>query len=150
VLTRAAPPPRLLFTRARPQQVRSLEGTVGGDSDGATLGDMVEDESALDADEASLMAGLRDDMARLLERLPAREAAVMRMRYGLDGESYTLDDIGRLLKVTRERVRQIEAKALRALRSNMGAMEEHMGEYSGAVFEDLSLAARTSSGTKKT
>lgn len=60
---------------------------------------MVEDEAALDADESSLMAGLRDDMARLLERLPAREAAVMRMRYGLEGEVYTLDDIGSMLKV---------------------------------------------------
>jgi len=59
----------------------------------------VEDEAALDADESSLMSGLKDDMVKLLERLPAREAAVMRMRYGLDGEAYTLDDIGRLLKV---------------------------------------------------
>ncbi|KIY97969.1 RNA polymerase sigma factor rpoD [Monoraphidium neglectum] len=132
------------------QAVRSLEGAVGGDAEGATLGDTVEDESALDADEASLMAGLRDDMARLLERLPAREAAVMRMRYGLEGEAYTLDDIGRILKITRERVRQIEAKALRALRSDMGTMEGSMGEYSDASFGDERLAARTSSGTKKT
>lgn len=73
---------------------------MGGDADGVTLGDTIEDESALDADESSLMAGLKDDMAKLLERLPAREAAVMKMRYGLDGEMYTLDDIGRILKVS--------------------------------------------------
>ena len=101
-----------------PQSVRSLEGTVGGDAEGATLGDTVEDESALDADEASLMAGLRDDMAKLLERLPAREAAVMRMRYGLDGEVYTLDDIGRLLKVRRGRSRAGAAGGYRLLRSS--------------------------------
>lgn len=52
-------------------------------------------------------------------------------------------------QVTRERVRQIEAKALRALRSNLGTMEDSIGEYSGASFEDERLAARTSSGTKK-
>jgi RNA polymerase sigma factor (sigma-70 family) len=132
-----------------PQSVRSLDTPFGGDSEGATLGDTIEDESALDADESSLMSGLKDDMVKLLGRLPAREAAVMKMRYGLDGEQYTLDDIGRLLKVTRERVRQIEAKALRALRSNMGNMEESIGEYSGASFESEKLAARTSSGTKK-
>ncbi|KAI8463701.1 MAG: chloroplast RPOD [Monoraphidium minutum] len=132
------------------QSVKSLEGAVGGDADGGTLGDLVEDEGALDADETSLMAGLKEDMAKLLERLPAREATVMRMRYGLDGEIYTLDDIGRILKVTRERVRQIEAKALRALRSDMGGMEASIGEYSGHSFDAQGLAARTSSGTKKT
>lgn len=134
------------------QGVRSLEGTAGGDADGATLGDVIEDESALDADEASLMAGLKDDMARLLSRLPAREGAVLRMRYGLDGEVHTLDDIGRILKVTRERVRQIEAKALRALRSDMGAMEASISEYGdGGAFAgaDTRGAARSSSGTKK-
>lgn len=192
--------------------MRSLDGPVGGgDPDGTTLGDTLEDEGALDADEASTMAGLKEDMAKLLERLPAREAAVMRMRYGLDGESYTLDDIGRQLKVgrgrlhrglfaacrermaaavacaccctcsarrmpaacrlhkppaadtrpplppplppaqvTRERVRQIEAKALRALRSNMGTMEASITEYGEGSFDKKGLAARTSSGTKKT
>lgn len=52
--------------------------------------------------------------------------------------------------MTRERVRQIEAKALRLLRSDMGSMEALIGEYAGAVFDDLAVAARTSSGTKKT
>lgn len=53
-------------------------------------------------------------------------------------------------QVTRERVRQIEAKALRALRSNLGTMEASIGEYSDASFGGERLAARTSSGTKKT
>jgi hypothetical protein len=108
------------------QAVRSLEGAVGGDAEGATLGDTVEDESALDADEASLMAGLRDDMARLLERLPAREAAVMRMRYGLEGEAYTLDDIGRILKV-----RPMAARGRAAARGGANAGWSAMWSFLG-------------------
>lgn len=74
---------------------------MGGDADGVTLGETIEDESNLDADESSLMSGLKDDMTKLLATLPEREAVVMRMRYGLDGDVFTLDEIGRSLKVRR-------------------------------------------------
>ena len=94
----------------------SLEMPVGEEDD-SSLGDFIEDESAMaPPDEAGLHL-LREQVGDVLETLSPRERDVILMRYGLgDGRNRTLEDVGRHVGVTRERIRQIEAKALRKLR----------------------------------
>jgi len=94
----------------------SLDQTVGTDDD-ASLGDFIADEKAPDA-EAAVEAGLmRDQLHAVLGTLDEREAAVVRMRYGLDdGQPHTLDEIGRSFKLSRERIRQIERETMAKLR----------------------------------
>jgi len=102
----------------------SLE-TPTGDEESSVLGDFIEDESALQPVEESVQQALRRDLEEVLSLLPSREAKVLCLRYGLgkDGRSYTLEQVGRMLGVTRERVRQIEAKAFWRLRGNSAAKE---------------------------
>jgi RNA polymerase primary sigma factor len=98
-----------------PQPI-SLETPVGDDQD-TLLGDFVEDPNALGLEEAGARAIIRDQVAEVLESLNPRERRVLDLRYGLENDRrYTLDEIGAELGVTRERIRQIEAKALRKLR----------------------------------
>jgi RNA polymerase primary sigma factor len=98
-----------------PQPI-SLETPVGDDQD-AMLGDFVEDQNAQLLEEAGARAVLRDQMEVVLSSLSPRERKVLDLRYGLEsGRQHTLDEIGNELGVTRERIRQIEAKALRKLR----------------------------------
>jgi RNA polymerase sigma factor (sigma-70 family) len=94
----------------------SLDQTVGTDDD-ASLGDFIADEKAPDA-EAAVEAGLmRAQLHAVLATLDEREAAVVRMRYGLDdGQPHTLDEIGRAFKLSRERIRQIERETMAKLR----------------------------------
>jgi RNA polymerase sigma factor (sigma-70 family) len=94
----------------------SLDQTVGTDDD-ASLGDFIADEKSPDA-EAAVEAGLmRAQLHAVLGTLDAREAAVVRMRYGLDdGQPHTLDEIGRSFKLSRERIRQIERETMAKLR----------------------------------
>jgi RNA polymerase nonessential primary-like sigma factor len=94
----------------------SLDQTVGTDDD-ASLGDFIADEKAPDA-EAAVEAGLmRAQLHSILGTLDEREAAVIRMRYGLDdGQPHTLDEIGRAFKLSRERIRQIERETMAKLR----------------------------------
>ena len=94
----------------------SLDVPVGDDGD-AQLGDFIEDDSMMAPEDAALMASMKDVLQEVLESLPPREAKVLRMRYGIDMTcEYTLEEIGAKLSVTRERVRQIENKALAKLR----------------------------------
>jgi RNA polymerase primary sigma factor len=98
-----------------PQPI-SLETPVGDEQD-ALLSDFIEDEAAADLEEAAARSLLRDYMASVLASLGHREQRVLQMRFGLEnGKYYTLSEIGEALGVTRERIRQIEAKALRKLR----------------------------------
>ena len=94
----------------------SLDQTVGTDDD-AALGDFIADDTA-PAAEAAVEAGLmRTQLRSVLGTLEAREAAVVRMRYGLDdGQPRTLDEIGRAFKLSRERIRQIERETMAKLR----------------------------------
>jgi RNA polymerase sigma factor (sigma-70 family) len=94
----------------------SLDQTVGTDDD-ASLGDFIADEKSPDA-EAAVEAGLmRSQLHAVLGTLDEREAAVIRMRYGLDdGQPHTLDEIGRAFKLSRERIRQIERETMAKLR----------------------------------
>jgi RNA polymerase sigma factor (sigma-70 family) len=95
----------------------SLDQTVGADDD-ASLGDFITDERSFMAAETSVEAGLmRAQLRGVLDTLEAREAAVVRMRYGLDGgQPKTLDEIGRAFKLSRERIRQIERETMAKLR----------------------------------
>ncbi len=93
----------------------SLENPVG-DDEGSMLGDFIEDKNALAPPDAALRSSLRDSTTKALATLPAREERVLRMRFGINKEEKTLEEVGKLFKVTRERIRQIEAKALRKLR----------------------------------
>jgi RNA polymerase primary sigma factor len=95
----------------------SLDAPVGDDA-GATIGDFVEDKSAFAAADAVEQSQLRGVVEQLLNELTPREAAVVRMRFGIDvGEARTLEEVGAQYELTRERVRQIEAKALRKLKA---------------------------------
>jgi RNA polymerase sigma factor (sigma-70 family) len=95
----------------------SLDQTVGTDDD-ASLGDFIADERASFAAESAVESGLmRSQLQGVLDTLDAREAAVVRMRYGLDGgQPKTLDEIGRTFKLSRERIRQIERETMAKLR----------------------------------
>ncbi|HEY6134670.1 MAG TPA: RNA polymerase sigma factor RpoD, partial [Rubrivivax sp.] len=94
----------------------SIESPVGDEGD-TTLGDFIEDTHNVAPMEAAMQSGLRAVVSELLDGLTAREAKVLRMRFGIDMSSdHTLEEVGRQFDVTRERIRQIEAKAMRKLK----------------------------------
>jgi RNA polymerase primary sigma factor len=94
----------------------SLETPVGEDEDSA-IGDFIEDHDAMSPVESALGAERRARTLALLDTLKPREARVLRLRYGLtDGYDWTLEEVGQEFRVTRERIRQIEAKALKRMR----------------------------------
>lgn len=94
----------------------SLDSPIDDDSD-SELGDFIEDTSSPAPDEMTTANLLREQVETVLGRLPLREAEILRMRYGLDdGETHTLEEVGKKIGVTRERVRQLEAQALNRLR----------------------------------
>lgn len=94
-----------------------MGGTGGNDDEQRKLEDTLEDETAVNPEDTSVRVLLRDDMENVLNTLSPRERDVLRLRYGLDdGKVKTLEEIGNVFHVTRERIRQIEAKALRKLR----------------------------------
>ena len=98
------------------QQPISLQAQVG-DSDDTTFGDFIEDKSAENPAEMAAHSLLKEKIRDVLESLTERERAVLEQRFGLiDGYSRTLEEVGRQFRVTRERIRQIEAKALRKMR----------------------------------
>ena len=94
----------------------SLETPVGDDDD-SHLGDFIEDSSIVVPAEAATSESLKNAINGVLDEMPPREAQVLRMRFGIGMPSdHTLEEVGRQFGVTRERIRQIEAKALRKLR----------------------------------
>ena len=94
----------------------SMETPIGDDDD-SHLGDFIEDVATLAPVDAAVYASLRDATKEVLESLTAREAKVLRMRFGIEmNTDHTLEEVGKQFDVTRERIRQIEAKALRKLR----------------------------------
>jgi RNA polymerase primary sigma factor len=97
------------------KQPVSLETPVGDDGD-ATLGDMIEDAAVSSPADAAMQADLRAAIDDALDSLSPREAKVLRMRYGINTKSdHTLEEVGKQFDVTRERIRQIESKAMRKL-----------------------------------
>ncbi len=94
----------------------SLE-TPTDDEEDSVLGDFIEDEEAPPPDDTATYNLLRQHLEEVLNTLPPREVRILQLRYGLlDGQAYTLEEVGRKMGVTRERVRQIEAQALSRLR----------------------------------
>jgi len=94
----------------------SMETPIGDDED-SHLGDFIEDNTTLAPMDAAVYASLRDVTSEVLESLTPREAKVLRMRFGIEmNTDHTLEEVGKQFDVTRERIRQIEAKALRKLR----------------------------------
>ncbi len=98
------------------QEPVSLETPIGEEED-SQLGDFLEDKELLSPDDAAANQLLREELENMIDELAPREREVLRLRFGLeDGHPYTLEEVGRRFGVTRERIRQIEAKALRKLR----------------------------------
>ncbi|MFM8331873.1 MAG: RNA polymerase sigma factor RpoD [Candidatus Methylumidiphilus sp.] len=94
----------------------SMETPIGDDED-SHLGDFIEDSRVMSPVESATVEGLRETTQQVLAGLTAREAKVLRMRFGIDmNTDHTLEEVGKQFDVTRERIRQIEAKALRKLR----------------------------------
>ena len=88
-----------------------------GEGEGSHLGDFIEDKVTPSPSETVININLREQIREALESLTEREAKVLKMRFGLgDGKEHTLEEVGRQFKVTRERIRQIEVKALKKLK----------------------------------
>jgi RNA polymerase primary sigma factor len=103
-------------TRKIAQQPMSFETPIGEEDD-AHLGDFIEDKTVISPSDAAINMNLKEQMASMLKSLTPREEKIIRMRFGLeDGSEHTLEEVGQTFAVTRERIRQIEAKALRKLR----------------------------------
>lgn len=108
----------------------SLETPIGEEED-SHLGDFVPDENAISPSEMAEILDSRDRVRKELEALTAREQQVLRLRYGIyDGHPRTLEEVGKVFNVTRERIRQIEAKALRKLR-NISKSQKRLKDLNG-------------------
>lgn len=104
------------------QETVSLETSVGDDeSEDSTLGDFIEDQKTISPDRAASLQLLKDHVYDIIKELPPREQKILEMRFGLvDGVSHTLEEVGQEFGVTRERIRQIEAKALTKIQEHVG------------------------------
>lgn len=107
------------------QDITSLDAGVGRDGDGeddSILSDFIEDEDTTSPDESATRQLLKEQVQGVLNTLTEREQKIVKMRFGLeDGKSHTLEEVGQEFSVTRERIRQIEAKALAKLRKHKDA-----------------------------
>jgi RNA polymerase primary sigma factor len=120
------PVAKVLELRKIVQQPISIETRVGADEE-SRLGDFIEDKTYLSPADAMVGLSLKEQASQVLKRLTPREERVIRMRFGLeDGNEHTLEEVGQVLGVTRERTRQIEAKALATLRSDPRARSLHI------------------------
>jgi RNA polymerase primary sigma factor len=110
------PTDKVRKTKQIAQQPISLETPIGEEED-SHLGEFIEDKSSVSPSDAAISISLQEQTASLLKTLTPREEKVIKMRFGLeDGSEHTLEEVGHSFAVTRERIRQIEAKALRKLR----------------------------------
>jgi len=104
------------------QETVSLEQPVGEDDEDSLLGDFIEDEKILSPSQEAARRLLRDQFHQILNDLAPREQKILRLRFGLDdGISHTLEEVGKEFGVTRERIRQIEAKAIMKIREHSEA-----------------------------
>ena len=110
------PPEKIEEIMEAAKEITSLEAPIG-DDDGSTVGESVPDESVKSPIKEAMRTLIKEEVERILDTLGPREAMVLKMRYGLlDGKAKTLEEVGQYFNVTRERIRQIEVKALRKLR----------------------------------
>lgn len=101
------------------QDIHSLDQSVRDDEEDSVLGDFVEDEDTISPEDSAANQLLKEQVKDLLGSLSEREQKIVRLRFGLeDGKSHTLEEVGQEFSVTRERIRQIEAKALAKLRKH--------------------------------
>ncbi|MEK9194321.1 MAG: sigma-70 family RNA polymerase sigma factor [Patescibacteria group bacterium] len=101
------------------QEVVSLESPIGDDDEDSTLSDFIKDETSLSPDQLANQALLKDQIREILIDLTERERRILSMRFGLeDNIPHTLEEVGKIFGVTRERIRQIEAKALEKIRAH--------------------------------
>lgn len=101
------------------QDTVSLETSVGEDDEDSTLGDFIEDVKTVSPDKVAAMQLLRDHVQEIKESLSPREQKILEMRFGLtDGVAHTLEEVGQEFGVTRERIRQIESKALEKIKTH--------------------------------
>lgn len=101
------------------QDIHSLDQSVRDDEEDSVLGDFVEDEDTISPEDSAANQLLKEQVKDLLSSLSEREQKIVRLRFGLeDGKSHTLEEVGQEFSVTRERIRQIEAKALAKLRKH--------------------------------
>ena len=114
------------------QDITSLDAGVGrdGEDEDSVLGDFIEDEDGATPEESAANQLLKEQVQSILSTLSDREQKIVKMRFGLEnGKSHTLEEVGQEFAVTRERIRQIEAKALAKLRKHKDAKKLH--EYLG-------------------
>ncbi len=114
------------------QDITSLDAGVGrdGEDEDSVLGDFIEDEDGATPEESATNQLLKEQVQSILATLSEREQKIVKMRFGLEnGKSHTLEEVGQEFAVTRERIRQIEAKALAKLRKHKDAKKLH--EYLG-------------------
>ena len=110
------------------QDIASLDATVGrdGDDEDSVLGDFIEDEGRVSPEDAAAAQMLKEQIAEILSSLSEREQKVVKLRFGIGGgRSHTLEEVGAEFSVTRERIRQIEAKALSKLRKHKDTKKLH-------------------------
>lgn len=104
------------------QDITSLDANVRDDDDDSVLADFIEDDEAVSPEDAATTQLLKEQVKDMLNVLTDREQKILKMRFGLeDGKSHTLEEVGQEFSVTRERIRQIEAKALSKLRKHKDA-----------------------------
>lgn len=108
------------------QDISSLDASVRDDEEDSVLGDFIEDEDTVSPEESATGQLLKEQVKQILGTLTEREQKILKLRFGLeDGKSHTLEEVGQEFLVTRERIRQIEAKALAKLRKHKDAKKLH-------------------------
>jgi len=108
------------------QDISSLDASVRDDEEDSVLGDFIEDEDQKTPSESASEQLLKEQVRQILSSLTEREQKILKLRFGLeDGKSHTLEEVGQEFSVTRERIRQIEAKALAKLRKNKETRRLH-------------------------
>ena len=108
------------------QDITSLDASIRDDEEDSVLSDFIEDEDTISPEESATGQLLKEQVKDMLKSLTEREQKIVKMRFGLeDGKSHTLEEVGQEFSVTRERIRQIEAKALTKLRKHRDAKKLH-------------------------
>lgn len=122
-------PEKVEYIQKIKQDITSLDAGIGRDGDDgeeSTLGDFIEDEDTKSPEESTTIQMLKDQVGEILGSLSDRERKIIEMRFGLNGtKSHTLEEVGLEFAVTRERIRQIEAKALLKLRKHKDSKKLH-------------------------
>jgi RNA polymerase primary sigma factor len=108
------------------QEISSLDASIRDDEEDSVLADFIEDEDTISPEESATNQLLKEHVKEVLSALTEREQKIIRLRFGLeDGKQHTLEEVGQEFSVTRERIRQIEAKALAKLRKHKDARKLH-------------------------